>query len=122
MRCRPIIFGVIRQAAEDVELAGVPIATGTIVFANIASANRDPELCDDPDRVDITRQGAAILNFGGGVHYCLGAHLARLELTEALRVITARMPNPRLTGPVHWKAMAGITGPLTVPLGFDTAN
>lgn len=123
MRYRPIIFGVIRQAAEDVELAGVPIAAGTIVFANIASANRDPEIYEDPDRVDITRVGPVpILNFGGGVHYCLGAHLARLELTEALRVITSRMPNPRLSGPVQWKAMAGITGPLSVPLEFDPAD
>lgn len=122
MRHSPIIFGVIRQAAEDVELAGVRIAAGTIVFANIASANRDPEIYDDPERVDITRQSPTILNFGGGVHYCLGAHLARLELTEALRVITARIPNPRLTGPTPWPSMAGITGPLSVPLAFDIAD
>jgi cytochrome P450 len=75
---------------------------------------------EKPQRVDITRSNpTAILNFGGGVHYCLGAHLARLEMTEALRVITARMPNPRLSGPTPWKAMNGITGPLSVPLEFD---
>jgi cytochrome P450 len=121
MRYSPIIFGAIRQAGEDVELAGVRIPAGTLVFANTASANRDPDAYDDPERVDITRASpAAILNFGGGVHYCLGAHLARLELTEALRVITARMPNPRLAGPVPWRAISGITGPLSVPLEFDT--
>ena len=91
--------------------------------ANTAAANRDPGVYDDPDRLDITRQSAApILNFGGGVHYCLGAHLARLELTEALRVITRRMPNPRRTGPGPWKAMAGITGPTTLPLEFDRGH
>lgn len=123
MRYRPIIFGVIRQAAEDIELAGVPIPAGTIVFANIAAANRDPEIYDEPERLDITRVGQVpIMNFGGGVHYCLGAHLARLEMTEALRVITARITTPRLGGPVHWKAVAGITGPLSVPLEFDPAD
>ena len=123
MRYLPIIFGVVRQAGEDVELAGVRLPAGTIVFANVASANRDPAVYDDPERLDITRAGAApILNFGGGVHYCLGAHLARLELTEALKVITARMPNPRLAGPAPWRPMTGITGPLSVPLEFDLAD
>lgn len=120
MRYNPIIFGVIRQAAEDVELAGVRIPAGTIVLANTAAANRDPQVYPNPDQVDIMRTDpAAILNFGGGVHYCLGAHLARLEMTEALRVITARMPNARVSGPVPWKAMAGITGPLSLPMEFD---
>lgn len=120
MRYSPIIFGSIRQTAEEVELAGVRIPAGTVVLANTASANRDPEVYHDPDRLDITRRDpAAILNFGGGVHYCLGAHLARLELTEALRVITTRMPNPRLAGDGPWRGMAGITGPMSVPLEFD---
>ncbi|OBK16409.1 cytochrome P450 [Mycobacterium asiaticum] len=123
MRFNPIIFGAARQAAEDVELAGVRIPAGTLVVANTASANRDSRAYEDPDRLDISRHNpSAILNFGGGVHYCLGAHLARLELTEALRAITARMPNARLTGHVSWKTMAGITGPLSVPLQFDIAD
>ncbi|WP_264990913.1 cytochrome P450, partial [Mycobacterium kiyosense] len=120
IRYSPIIFGVIRQAAEDIELGGLPIPAGTLVVANTASANRDPAAHHDPDELDITRRNpAAILSFGGGVHYCLGAHLARLELTEALRVITARMPNPRLAGSGRWPGMAGITGPLSLPLEFD---
>jgi cytochrome P450 len=123
MRYRPIIFGALRRADEDVELAGVRIPAGALVAVNTATANRDACVYDDPDRLDITRQSAAtILNFGGGVHYCLGAHLARLELTEALRVITQRMPNARQTGPSPWKGMAGITGPLTVPLEFDPGH
>jgi cytochrome P450 len=123
MRYRPIIFGTIRSAAEDVELAGVRIPAGTLVAANTASANQDPDVYEDPERLDITRQGPApILNFGGGVHYCLGAHLARLELTEALRVITQRLPNPRQTGPSPWTDMAGITGPLSLPLEFDPGH
>ncbi len=120
MRYCPIIFGAGRQAAGDVELAGVRIPAGTLVIANTASANRDPAVYDDPNRLDITREGQPpMLTFGGGVHYCLGSHLARLELTEALRVITKRMRNARRTGPAPWPAMSGITGPLTVPLEFD---
>ncbi|HEV7360040.1 MAG TPA: cytochrome P450, partial [Mycobacterium sp.] len=77
----------------------------------------------DPNRLDITREDPPpMLTFGGGVHYCLGAHLARLELTEALRIITQRMPIPRRTGPAPWKAISGITGPTTLPLEFDRGH
>ena len=59
-----------------------------MVVVNTFAANRDPAIYDDPDRVDITREGApAILTFGGGVHYCLGANLARREIAEALNVL-----------------------------------
>jgi cytochrome P450 len=123
MRYYPIIFGTIRQAAEDIELAGVCVPAGTLVLANTAAANRDPDVYTNPDRIDITREDPpAMLTFGGGVHYCLGAHLARLELTEALRIITKRMPNPRLAGPAKWKAITGITGPITLPLVFDVGH
>ncbi len=123
MRYYPTIFGTIRRAAEDIELAGVCVPAGTLVLANTAAANRDACVYDHPDRLDITRvDPPPMLTFGGGVHYCLGSHLARLELTEALRVITQRMPNPRRTGPAPWKAITGITGPLTVPLEFDVGH
>lgn len=123
MRYCPIIFGTARRAAEDVELCGVCIPACTLVGANTAAANRDPNAYDRPERLDITRTDPpAMLTFGGGVHYCLGSHLARLELTEALRVITQRMPNPRLTGPAPWKAISGITGPTTLPLEFDVGT
>lgn len=123
MRYRPIIFGTLRRAADDVELAGVRIPAGTLVAVNTATANRDACVYDEPHRLDVTRQSAAgVLNFGGGVHYCLGAHLARLEMTEALRVITQRMPNARPTGPSPWKGMAGITGPLSLPVEFDPGH
>jgi cytochrome P450 len=123
MRYFPINFSVIRRAAEDIVLAGVRIPAGTLVFANTAAANRDPDVYHDPHRLDITRQDPpAMHTFGGGVHYCLGVHLARLELTEALRVITQRMSNPRRSGPAPWAAISGITGPTTLPLEFDAAQ
>jgi cytochrome P450 len=123
MRHSPVIFGTIRKAVVDVELDGVTVPAGTHLMVNTAAANRDPAIYDDPDRLDITREGpATMLTFGGGIHYCLGAHLARAELAEALTVITRRMPNARPSGPGPWKPLLGITGPTTLPIEFDAGH
>ncbi len=123
MRHSPITFVTLRIAIEDVELAGVMIPAGTIVVVNTGAANRDPAVCDDPDRLDICRTGTPpIQTFGGGMHYCLGAHLARLELAEALAVITRRMPNARRTGPAPWKPVNALGGPITLPIEFDAED
>jgi cytochrome P450 len=120
MRHSPIAWGTLRVALENVELSGVMIPAGTLVVANTASANRDPAVYDHPDRLDITREGAAPMQtFGAGMHYCLGASLARLELAEALAVITRRMPNAWRTGPAPWKPLTGLSGPTTLPIQFD---
>ena len=63
-----------------------------------------------------------MLTFGGSVHDCLDAHLARLELTEALTAITRRMPNPHRSEPAPWKAITEITGPTTMPIEFDAGQ
>jgi cytochrome P450 len=120
MRHSPIAWGTLRVALEDVELAGVMIPAGTLVVANTASANRDPAVYDNPDQLDITREGApAMQTFGAGMHYCLGANLARLELAEALTVITQRIPNIRRTGRAPWKPLTGLSGPTTLPVEFE---
>lgn len=122
MRYAPVVATTARRATEDVDVGGVLVRAGTMVSVDIASANRDPEVYDAPDRLDITRDSPpAMMSFGGGVHFCLGAHLARLELVEALRVIPRRMPNPRLTGPAPWRPKIGIAGPKTLPIAFDVA-
>jgi cytochrome P450 len=121
MRHSPISNSLLRTVTEDVELAGVLLPAGTVVMANTAAANRDPAIYDDPDRFDITREGLPpILTFGAGVHYCLGANLARLELAEALTTVTRRIPFPRRTGPAPWKAFLGLSGPTSLPIAFDT--
>ena len=123
MRYSSIVFALVRVAAEDVDLGGVTIRAGSLVVANIAAAHRDPAVYDDPDRLDIGRElTAPILSFGSGAHYCLGSHLARLELVEALRIITSRMPNPRAGGLAHWSRLTGITGPTALPLEFDPGH
>jgi cytochrome P450 len=120
MRHSPVALGALRTAIEDVELAGVIIPAGTLVLANTAAANRDPAVYDDPDSLDITRGGAPPMQtFGAGMHYCLGAHLARLEIAEALTVMTRRMPNARRIGPAPWKPLTALSGPTTLPIEFD---
>ncbi|MEE2854253.1 MAG: cytochrome P450 [Actinomycetota bacterium] len=120
MRHSPIAGLTLRIALEDVEVGGFMIPAGTLVIANTAAANRDPAVYDVPDRLDITRVDAAPMQtFGAGMHYCLGANLARLELSEALKVMAQRMPNARRTGPAPWKPLTAISGPATLPIEFD---
>jgi cytochrome P450 len=123
MRHSPIAFSTLRTAVEDVEIAGFMIPAGTLVIANTGAANRDPAVYDDPDRLDITRDGTpAMQTFGAGMHYCLGANLARLELAEALAVMAQRMPNARRAGPAPWKPLTAISGPTTLPVEFDAGH
>lgn len=119
MRFSPVIFSTVRIAVDDVDLGGVQFPAGTMVIANTAAANRDPNVYEDPDRFDITRENAqAMLTFGGGIHYCLGAHLARIELAEALTTMVRRMPDMRIAGAVPWKSITGISGPASLPIAF----
>jgi len=123
MRHTPIILGAPRIAAEDVDLAGVTIPAGTLVMAITASANRDPAVYPDPDRFDITREHLdPMLTFGGGIHYCLGVHLAKAELAVALTVLAKRMPKIRRTGPAPWKPLFGVSGPITLPVEFEPGH
>jgi len=120
MRHSPIACGTLRLVVEDAEVDGYLFPAGTMVLVNTAAANRDPAVYNSPHRVDITREGApAILTFGGGVHYCLGANLARREIAEALNVLAHRMRNPRIAGPAPWKPMVSLSGPKSLPIEFD---
>ncbi len=85
-----------RTALEAFEFRGQAIAKGDQVLTLLAAANRDPEVFTDPDRFDIGRAEAKPLSFGGGIHFCLGAQLARIEADEALRVLFSRLPNLEL--------------------------
>lgn len=120
MRHSPAACIVPRVATEDAEFGGYTFPAGTFVLVNTLAANRDPAIYDDADRFDIARKDVpAILTFGGGAHYCLGANLARRELAEALVVLTRRLPAPRRVGPAPWKSVLGMTGPTTLPVDFS---
>ena len=122
IRHSPIGSGTLRIVSEDTEFAGHLFPAGTMVIVNTLAANRDPAVYDDPDLFDITRSAApAVLTFGGGIHYCLGANLARLELSEALKIVTRRMTKPARTGPAPWKPMMELSGPTTLPIEFSCA-
>jgi cytochrome P450 len=88
-----------RVTTEDVELGGVTIPAGDVVLPFFGTANRDPSVFSDPERFDVSRGPANHLTFGAGVHHCLGAQLARLELQEAFRGLSARVPGIRLAVP-----------------------
>lgn len=121
MRHSPAACIVPRAAVEDVEFGGYLFPAGTFVLANTFAANRDPAIYDDADRFDIARNDVpAILTFGGGAHYCLGANLARRELAEALTVLTRRLLTTHRVGPAPWKSVLGMTGPTTLPIEFTS--
>ena len=82
-----------RIALEDTEVAGIPLPAGSRLVCYLGAANRDPERFDDPDRLDLRRQQGGPLSFGGGIHYCLGAPLARLEAQQALPALLRRFPD-----------------------------
>ena len=95
------------------------IAEGEKVVMYYGAANRDPAAFPEPDQFDIARENrTGVLTFGSGAHYCLGSHLARLELTQALTVMARLMPNLRRTGPSPWPSMLGIAGPSILPVAF----
>jgi cytochrome P450 len=122
MRFCPVIFGAMRMTTEDVEIGGAMIPAGTFVMCNTAAANHDADVYIEPERFDITREGAAPMQtFGAGAHYCLGANLARREIASALSVMADRMPRLRRDGIAQWKPMVGISGPATLPVVFDAA-
>ena len=120
MRHSPSMCSTVRSAAADVEIGEHLFPAGTFILVNTYAANRDPAVYEDPTRFDITRdEPPPILTFGGGVHYCLGANLARLELAEALTILARRLPNPRTAGAVPWKPLLGLSGPTSLTLEFD---
>ncbi|OBA89481.1 cytochrome [Mycobacteriaceae bacterium 1482268.1] len=81
-----------RIATTDVEVAGVPIVAGSLVFASLPSGNRDPEFIGAPELLDIRRGAPGHLAFGHGVHHCLGAPLARMEMRIAFPALLRRFP------------------------------
>ncbi|WP_149183039.1 cytochrome P450 [Streptomyces sp. TRM49041] len=89
-----------RYAKEDIVLRDTLIPKGALVQISLTAANRDPEVYDDPDRMDVRRPNvqATHLSFGHGTHYCIGAPLARLEMQTALTTLFGRYPRMALTG------------------------
>jgi cytochrome P450 len=92
-----------RWVLEDIEVGGVPITRGQEVSMQFCSANRDPAAFDEPDRLDLGRSPNPHIAFGAGIHYCLGAPLARIELQVAFSTVLRRLPRLELVEPPTWK-------------------
>ena len=112
---------VSRVATQSTTIADTDIPAGTIVMFLIGSANRDPDEFDNPDHLDLTRQPNRHIGFGNGIHYCLGAALARAEARVALPALLAR--HPRLTESatnLSWRPGLAIRGLEEFPISFTT--
>ena len=121
MRYFGAVRGTGRFASEEIEYRGLVFPQGTMVMPSMAVANRDAAVWPDPGTFDITREpvGQPHLTLGSGIHYCLGASLAKAELQEALPLLARRMPDLRIDGAVTWKpSEVGIFGPEHLPVTF----
>jgi cytochrome P450 len=107
----------VRSVREGLEVRGRRLEPGQRVILALASANRDPELFTDPDRLDVTRRENRHLGFGSGIHFCLGAHLARLETEIAITSLLSRFPRLQLTDePLHWQPVALTRSLMALPV------
>ncbi|GGY03283.1 cytochrome P450 [Streptomyces hiroshimensis] len=107
-----------RYALEDIEVGGTLVRKGDAVLVAVGAANRDARRFADAEALDIGRQANQHLGFGHGVHHCLGAPLARLELQEALRALILRLPGLRPAGDIVWKTEMLVRGPRSMPVAW----
>jgi cytochrome P450 PksS len=115
----PVETATERFAREDVTIAGVNIPQGSLVFAVLASANRDERQFPNPDALDVTRDPNKHLAFGLGIHFCLGAPLARLEGQIAINTLLRRAPELRLAAPpgaLRWRPGLVLRGLQALPV------
>ena len=120
VRYEPITPFTGRMLSEDIVYRDVLFPAGTVVVVCAFTANRDPEAFADPDDFDITteRDSARALTFGAGIHYCVGANLARAELGEALTFLAARIETLELAGEPALQNISGIYGVDSLPVAF----
>ncbi|HKA90542.1 MAG TPA: cytochrome P450, partial [Haliangiales bacterium] len=104
---------------QDVEIGGKTIFENQYILCCLGAANRDPEVYPDPDRLDIMRKNIRPHSFGGGIHYCLGAQLARVEGEIVFRTILERMPELRLeTEDPEWHQNTFVRGLASLPIAW----
>ncbi|MEV5684292.1 cytochrome P450 [Streptomyces sp. NPDC052164] len=118
----PVELATWRYATEALTLGGQEVAEGDPVLVVLAAADRDPERFEDPDRLDLARSDNQHLGYGHGVHYCLGAPLARLEGQAALATLLRRLPELRLAGEptdLRWRGGLIMRGLRTLPVEFE---
>ena len=111
-----------RTNTDDLEVGGHILPAGKSIMALIGAANRDPARFPDPDRLDVTREDVRPLTFGGGVHYCLGAALARLETEIVFHRFIDRFGTIELVGDAPRRDTLSLRCPLQVPLAVSAGR
>jgi cytochrome P450 len=121
LRFESPVQAVGRTASEPLVLGGVALERNEIVVSLIGAANRDPAIFADPERLDITREDLRPLSFGGGIHFCLGAQLARIEAAIVFETILRRLPDLRLVDPDHpkWRPSFILRGLTELKVAWD---
>ncbi|WP_034271178.1 cytochrome P450 [Actinospica robiniae] len=123
LRYDPPVQATSRIALEDLELEGTPVHLGQSVVTMIGAAGRDPEVYERPEVFDIERVPEVDhLAFSGGIHYCVGQPLARMEAVIALRLLATRMPSLRVAGRPRLRPATAIRGPLYLPVRVAPAQ
>ncbi|MBU1801893.1 MAG: cytochrome P450 [Actinobacteria bacterium] len=107
-----------RTVLESTRVAGVDLEPGQVVLTLLGAANRDPARYPDPDRLDLTRAGPSGLSFGSGIHFCLGASLARMEGAELFPRLIARFPDIRPAGEPVWRPGLSFRGLASLPVAL----
>ncbi|MEV0209804.1 cytochrome P450 [Streptomyces sp. NPDC050788] len=119
----PALFAIRRFPVEDVTIAGVTIPAGETVWVSPSAANRDPARFPEPDRLDLTRDASGHLALGHGIHYCLGAPLARTETEIALAALLERFPELALgEGELRWRRSLRARGLVALPVTYAQKN
>ncbi len=121
MRWTSPVGHILRVATADAEIRGRTIRAGDKVVVWTPSANRDEEVFADADRFDLERTPNEHIAFGYGEHFCLGAHLARLELRVMVEELLRRLPDMELDGPVQRLHSIQLFGPKHIPVKFTPA-
>ncbi len=108
--CSPVVY-MRRTALRDTSVGDVAISAGDALVLYYGAANRDPFQFDDPERFDVGREPNEHIAFGGGVHFCLGVHIARVEIQVMLRELLTRLPDLEPCGEPEWLDSNFISGP-----------
>ncbi|MEU8178267.1 cytochrome P450 [Microbispora hainanensis] len=110
--------GTIKLTTTEVQLGGQTIGAGQTVICSLPAANRDPGLFSNPDELDIRRDAIGHVAFGHGIHHCLGAPLARMEMRIAFPALLSRFPGLRLAGEPQFRSMTVVHGLTTMPVAW----
>ncbi|MGA3000638.1 MAG: cytochrome P450 [Acetobacteraceae bacterium] len=123
LRYESPVQAVARTVAEPIEFGGIEFGKGDLIVALIGAANRDPEVFPDPDRMDVTRERLRPLSFGGGIHFCIGAQLARIEAEVVFSTLLRRMPDLQLVevAAPQWRESFTLRGLTILPVTWTSS-